>query len=382
MERSMRRRWIRFTLRSLLITVAVLGLVFACIANLLHVRRAEQRVAVEITNAGGYIGYALFGIVPQDDPEGWEKGPEWLNRVVFVRLAGSDIDDEQLSRLELQRFKHLRGLSIGYDAVFGADGPKWEDLPAPITDRGLAGLPPFPKLRDLNLWGLPVGDTGLSGLAQKYPRLEHINLWGTRVTDLTMLEVGQLPELIQVDLEKTFVTDSGLIHLAGLNHLLALRLSETRVVGPGLEHLSGLPELRILDLRDTGVGDDHMHHLSRLQRLRSLILWGTDIGDEGVRQLTSLNELKFLDLNDTAVTDVVVKYLIQLPGLDQVNLTGTIVTDAGLAELAKMPNMRHVSLDGTSVTVIGVEDFLRSEPDRTVLYNNQILYVTDLADDN
>ncbi len=29
--------------------------------------------------------------------------------------------------------------------------------------------------------------------------------------------------------------------------------------------------------------------------------------------------------------------------------------------------------------MIGVKAFLRSEPDRTVLYNNQILYVTDLA---
>ncbi|MDA1050231.1 MAG: hypothetical protein O3C40_07095 [Planctomycetota bacterium] len=162
-----RRRWFRFSLRSALIAIALLSLILACIGNLLHVYYAEQRVATEIQNAGGGFETSLFGHMPSDSLNGWEEGPRLFHWVVFVRLSGTDIGDKKLARLQLRRFTHLQSLSFGYDAVFGIDGPKWEAMPAPITDEGLTHLPPFPKLRSLNLWDLPIGDSGLEGLGRK-----------------------------------------------------------------------------------------------------------------------------------------------------------------------------------------------------------------------
>ncbi len=373
------RFWFRFSLRFAFFVFSVLALALAIVGNHLHQHYAERRSAFEIESAGGYVASTLLGWLSDDNPERWEGGPKWLGRIVFIRLSGSDIDDEHLTRLDLQHCEHLRGLSIGYDAVFGLDGPKWETMPAPITDHGIVKLPPFPKLQQLNLWDLPVGDAGLIGLAQKYPQLEAIDFSGTRVTDLTMTEVGKLGQLEQLNLRKTLITDDGLVHLAGLMKLKLLTLSEVTITGHGLAHLNGMSHLTMLDVRDTGVADDAAPHIASLRQLSSLILWGTNVGDDGIAHIATLKELRYLNLTDTNVTNIGVKHLDQLRQLSDLSLIGTSVTDVGLADLAGMPQLKHVSLDRTGVTMIGIEDFLRREPDRTVLYNSKILYANDLS---
>jgi hypothetical protein len=351
-----------------------LGSVLACIANLLLVHRSEQLVSRQIEMAGGYIDYALLGFVPKDGSiERQYAGPDWLRRAVYVRLSGSDMNDERLSRLDLERYKHLRGLSIGYEATFGLDGPKQESLPAPISETGLAALPPFPKLRYLNLWDIPTSDIGLRGLARKYPRLEGINLSGTRVTDQTLREIGQLHQLQFLDLQNTRITDAGLSHIGRLKNLKQLCLIETDVVGPGLEHFSALSKLHWLNLADTCVSDEHLRHLARLPRLEHLILWGTCVGDAGARHLASLSELRSLSLVDTSVTDAGLMDLAKLPRLGNLSLDGTPITDAGLAVLSRLPSIQVVSLDNTSVTPTGVEGFHLSRPDCTVFFGDMVL---------
>jgi len=351
-----------------------LALILACIGNLLHVYFAEQQVGAEIRNAGGNYETSLFGFMPDDSPNGWDDGPRLLRRIVLVRLSGSDIDDEKIARLQLHRFKHLRSLSIGYEAVLGVDGPKWEDLAAPVTDKGLLSLPAFDKLRYLNLRDLPIGDVGLRGISEKYPSVEQFDLQGTLMTDVAMPEIGRIDGLMLLLIDDTSVTDAGLVHLGQLKDMRVLSMNNTRVAGSGLHHLAGLSKLHTLKLRATGVSDDDVHHLTRLTRLRSLGLNGTRVSDDGVGCLASLTELEYLELGNTAVTDAGVKCLVRLPRLSGLELTGTLVTDQGLFELAKMPSLNHVSIDNVGVTKTGIDDFLSRKANRSVVYDNQVIY--------
>jgi hypothetical protein len=392
-----------FSLRTLFIAVAVLGVVLACIANLVHVYHEVRRVALEISDVGGEVNSAPFGMdLESAEPTSFAKFvhrrcPKWTFRVTSVMFGGTNVDDERLSRLELDRFGQLQRLSLGLDGVLGAGGWKWGGPAPPLTDKGVAGLPPLPRLRYMILYDLPVSDAGLKGIAQKYPRLECLNLWGTRVTDRSMVEVGQLLQLKELILHKTPVTDSGLVHLTGLTNLRGLDLSESCVAGPGLEHLTRLSRLEVLILRDTGVNDDSVRHFGRFQRLRTLNLVETEIGDEGVRQFVNLTKLEnlvldstkvtdigieylsqlprlsHLSLRDTKVTDIGIEYLIQLPQLSSVSLDGAVATDDGLGLLAKKPSMKRMSLIDCCVTRIGIDDYLRRAPDRIVYTRNEVL---------
>jgi hypothetical protein len=378
MSANTHRRRLRFSLRTLFILVVLLSVILGCLGNLLHCYHAERRVALEIDNAGGHVETALFGLFDREDPARWDRGPRWMQRVTFAQLSGTDFNDERLTRLELHRFKHLRGLSIGYFAVFGLDGPKWEAFPPPITEKGLASLPPFPKLIGLELQDLPVGDRGFEGFARKYPCLERIAFSGTKITDTTMLEVRQLFRLERLSLRGTLVTDEGLPALANLTELGQLDLSETGVTGPGLKNLHGLSRLTVLVLNNTPLEHDAAQYLVGISSLEHLHLQGTAISDDGIRSLASLKELKSIHLQDTAVTDAAIKHLARLPRLEGMTLIGTEVTDAGLAELTESPALKRLYLERTGVTMIGVERFLRRKPGRYVAFQSEYLKVEDL----
>ena len=135
----------------------------------------------------------------------------------------------------------LEAIDISLAAFCGGRREK-EDDPALPEDRVEFRLPPLPRLRGLNLWGLPFHGEGLEHLRS----IETLDLTGTDVGDDAMPKFESLPNLTRLSLVGTNVTDAGLAHLTGLKHLRTLRVSRDKTTDDGIRLLQAvLPDCRI-----------------------------------------------------------------------------------------------------------------------------------------
>jgi hypothetical protein len=249
-----RRRWLRFSLRAMMMVMLAFGLGFGWIA--MKVRQArEQRQAIEaIEKLGGSVW-----CFPTSDGIGRKvltlverlTGEELYVDAVQVSLPGKAVRDGGLSYLS--GFTGLRQLfvrNVGPGAC----------RPSEITKVGMTHLQGLTELERLYMNNIGVTDDGLGYLRG--------------LTQLKHLEVGA-----------TDVTDAGLKHLHGLTQLEGLNLSMTEVTDAGLEHLNGLTRLEYLNLDMTKVTDAGLEHLQRLTQLRQLDIGGTAVTDAGVAEL-------------------------------------------------------------------------------------------------
>jgi YHS domain-containing protein len=117
---------------------------------------------------------------------------------VSLRLLGRGIDDGALADLD-----GLEPCLVWLD--LGRTG---------VTDRGLARVAAFHRLRRLSLAETDVGDAGIEALAQ-LGDLRYLNLFGTRVTDRSLEQIGRFAALEKVFLWRTEVTADGATALRG-----------------------------------------------------------------------------------------------------------------------------------------------------------------------
>ena len=147
-------RW-QFSLRTLLVAVAVLGIGFGWLGMKLNTVRQQRRAAVEIGKLGGSVRF-----------EG-----DFSPNVVKVYLHNTQ-----------------------------------------VTDAGLKELAGLTQLQTLYLTGTKVTDAGLKELAG-LTRLQWLNLQGTKVTDEGLKELAGLKQLHMLFLDGTQVTDAGVQEL-------------------------------------------------------------------------------------------------------------------------------------------------------------------------
>ena len=211
--RTSRRRFLRFSLRTMLVVVLVLSVWFGWMANLARRQRNAVRRATEL---GASMAFAF----QLDERNGWIRDPQpwapgWLRnavgedyfrRIVIVNFdEGSDPTDGDLALLE--NFPDLRQLTLFNRRK--------------ITDDGLRFIAPLRKLRVLTLDGTQV----------RGPGLRHIS-------DLENLEL--------LTLRDTDVTDAGLKHLVALKRLKRILLGGTNVTKNGIAELqAALPNCQI-----------------------------------------------------------------------------------------------------------------------------------------
>jgi hypothetical protein len=236
------RRFLRFSVRGLIVLVLVVGARLGWIVHEAHVQR-DAVAAIERT--GGEVIY----------DSGWSDGPlhaprkprapKWL-----VNTIGIDY------------FSHAFGVVVA---------------PA-STDNELAHVGRLVRLRSLSLVQSNVSDAGL------------VHLKG--LTNLSVL-----------GLRRAEVTDAGLVYLKGLTNLSVLNLGGTRVTDAGLTQLKELTNLSVLDLGGTRVTGAGLTQLKGLPNLSGLGLYGTEVTDAGLEHLKGLTNLSELGLQDTQVTD-------------------------------------------------------------------------------
>lgn len=195
------RRRFRFSLRMLLLAVAVCGAAFGWLGAIVRHTVEQERAVRAIERLRCVICFE-------------SKTPRWLQKllgidpfakVTSVLTYGENFSDAAFTNL--QGFVHVRLLTLG---------------DANISDEGLRRLRDFKELQYLGLERTPISDAGLAHL-EGLTRLQRLQLTDTQITD------------------------AGLAHLRGLRQLGELNLAGTKVTDAGCQELqAAIPDLRIV----------------------------------------------------------------------------------------------------------------------------------------
>ncbi len=217
------RRWLRFSVRGLMVLVLAVGCVLAYIPY--RTRLGHEAIAA-IIRSGGFVTYK-YGSQPGGSGNGAGlPGLSWVSTVLGTDKSGDVI---------------------------------WVNFRKTAMDKGLDYVGRLPNVRVLDVTDSAVTDDGLRNLRELIS-LNELHLGGTRITD------------------------AGLVHLKGLTQLSSLDVGRTRITDAGLVYLKRFPQLLSLDLADTGVTDAGLAYLSGLSRLRRLTL-PLGVSKEGVRRV-------------------------------------------------------------------------------------------------
>jgi hypothetical protein len=222
-----RRRWLRYSLRSLLLVTTALAVALGVWVG----RAQRQRRALERVEAlGGSYAY-----VPRAGSPDWRSwigrrlGQHYVERVDYVQLTGSRAKDEDLEHLSA--LSGLRSLALQSTS---------------ITHEGLAHVAAIDSLEALYVGDTQITDAGLAHL-RGLSHLREISFWKADVTDDGLVHLREMTSLRWLSLDSTDVTDAGLAHLRTMTWLEQLDLSNTLVTKAGVEELQkSLPHTVII----------------------------------------------------------------------------------------------------------------------------------------
>jgi internalin A len=220
------RRYLRFSLRGLIVVVLVIGVGLGWVVREAHIQR--DAVAA-IRRAGCSVMYNWEWSDGKLIPGGKPQAPSWL-----VDLVGVDY------------FGHVTVVGCSFSA----------------SDATLADIGRLTRLQLLYANSPYLGDAGLAHL-KGLTKLTRLDLFGTRVTDAGVPHLTGLRKLSILGLGGTQVSDAGLARLKGLNNVTSLALSNTQITDVGLVHLTGLTKLKQLNLAGTLVTDAGVNELKR-----------------------------------------------------------------------------------------------------------------------
>ena len=243
-----RRRWLRLSVRGLVILVL---LICCWLGWEVHQAQVQREAVAAIRRVNGNVEYNLD---PSRSPA-WLKwladrlGLDYVSHVIHVDLVGVGPDGPSTGA-ELDQVVHLKQIE---------QLELWESS---VNDARLAGLKGLTRLRSLGLHKTRVGDKGLANL-KGLPALRSLWLNRSAVTDAWVGTPEDRTDLEALALWKTSVTDAGLVHLKGLINLKRLILAETQITDAGLVHLRGLKRLRALEVGNTRVSDTALRELQR-----------------------------------------------------------------------------------------------------------------------
>lgn len=235
-----KRRWMQFSLGTLLVLVTALCIVLSTVV----VPGERQRRTVEsLESIGGSITYAADRVSHE---------PSFIKAVLRKWLPTDYLEDVLIVNL----------------------------ISSAVTDETLVGLHWLKGAKILRLGWTNVTDNGLKELASM-THLEELSLNNTAISDVGLEHIGRLTRLRVLDLDHTRVTDDGIGHLNALQHLETLSLADTGVTDSGIQGLQPRKNLKVLDLDSTGITDACLAHLQEFNGLQSLNVRRTRITKAG-----------------------------------------------------------------------------------------------------
>jgi Leucine Rich repeat len=241
------RRRLRFSVRTLLVLVLILGAALGWVADKLRRARRQHEASVAVVSRHGTVDYGkAFRL------ESWGKlplGPP--PRHVWLREHLGDDLFETVTHVAFFRQPEVTDLDMAVLDAF-PDLEEFHVSKAPVTDKGIAHLAGMKKLRRVTISEAPITDSSLLAIG-RLPHLDQLDLNGTRITDAGLVALDAMPHLLTLDLQWTRITDAGLVHLAGLKELRFLQLGCTEITDVGLDDLRGLKSLKYLGIAATRV---------------------------------------------------------------------------------------------------------------------------------
>jgi hypothetical protein len=270
------RRWPRFSLRTFLILILVVGGGLGLIGRTIAEAAARRRVLAEIQAFGG----ACFD---SSHPVGFKTRGFFFHSLGSVQFLSNRVSDADLEHLlpYLKRLPKLDQLIL------------WDTQ---VTDDGLRHISELSELRSLDLGHLNITDAGMEQV-ESLTNLENLNLSDTKITDAGLNGVGRLSQLRVLDLSNTGITDAGLACLEGLSKLQILCLQQTQITDAGLQNLQHISGLKALFLANVSISDAGLKHLEGLKNLRSFWIVNTKVTDTGVQELRIALPNLFVEIN-------------------------------------------------------------------------------------
>jgi hypothetical protein len=216
------RRWLRFSLRTLLVVMALIAVVFGFVMK----QAREQRLAVAaILESGGRV---LYDFQPDDSEH--------------VR-----------GRLDRAQAESRRGPA----RHIYIDDP-WE--PRWLLD--IVGLDCFHRVKQVSLRGPGAKDSTMEQVS-RLSGVKRLGLYSTSITDAGLANIDNLNDLEYFEIDRCLITDAGLAHVGRLPNLMRLELSYVDVTDEGLRHLEGLRNVEALVFAFTQVTKDAAEELRR-----------------------------------------------------------------------------------------------------------------------
>lgn len=235
-----------------------------------------------------------------------------LKSLQYLKITGARCSDESMAFL--REMNELRSLEIRQHL---------HDDSHQISGAGLRYLEGKEHLAMLNLGGYPITDDGLAALPP-LRSLTELVLPSSKITGKTLSQLN-LPSLRTLHLEGSPVND--VRGLTSFRQLTELALSNTKLTDNDLSALVDLPNLYSLYLHAIPFTNDAVPYFRKMSGLRGLVLSETQIDDDGFRGLCQLANLEHLTVNHTALTDSIFATLKSAKQIKSVELHGTKVTN-------------------------------------------------------
>ncbi|HEX5104328.1 MAG TPA: hypothetical protein VFV87_10985, partial [Pirellulaceae bacterium] len=303
----LKRRWFQFSLRTLLVATAFVGLVLAPIVYYRQLAHRQQQIKAELE---------VHRIVLSGGKEQSQR-PQWLKKILGDDSAGLDI------------CIHVYAASLLESSE--------------SRERAIDKLNQLPSATML--------------------------VFPDQIDDQGLVQFRRLTNIQTLFLERSPITSDGLKHFRGCQDLGVLNLVATPIGNRDLKEIARHKNLEILYLWGTNVTDEGMQELRPLKRLRCLHLDKTRVTDAGLRELQQFQSLEMLGFGVTSVSDAGIRELRPLKNLTHLDLGGTKVTDECLSELEYHPNLQSVNLENTAVTLTGIRKLKAKLPSLRVNRN-------------
>jgi len=246
-------RKLRFSLRLLLLLVAVIAIVLATIG---HRAARQNQVLSAINSIGGEYDFEPKDVGPLGTWLGKIYGEEAFGKVLSVDLRKTDANDKLLSKIAcLRDLENLDLSSVN------------------VSDRGVESIAHLP-LHELWLQGTKVTDEVGTHLA-KCHTLEMLAINATDVGDAFLVNLGHHPGLQDLGLRGTKVTAEGTKALANFPKLRKIRLYDNPIDDSAVKHIAAnCPDVTLLGLCMTQISDQSLAHLATMSKLESVDISG------------------------------------------------------------------------------------------------------------
>ena len=258
------RRFTQFSLKSMLILMALLSVPLAGYVWLRERARRQAEGVALVESVGGIVTYEYV-----DGEYSRTERPlaDWQ-----VRWFGKDFF---LNVVDVSQWTGQMPLLARYGMPTEAD-IKVEPAEAKTFWEGVSRFHRLQELsvyRDWGAYGHPKVTLG------KFTDLRDLQIEETELTDEDLAGLDHLDKLQRVFLEKTHAGDETARRLSRCHSLTRLDLGRTKLTDEGLKLLSACERLEWLSLEDTAITDAGIAYLSRLSRLEVLRLGSTKISD-------------------------------------------------------------------------------------------------------